>query len=86
MFVIYYSHTYQVCQSAGGASGLGLSMAKQLAKRGVSVTVLDVSDVSAAKDAIREIAADGATVQAKTADTTKPHEVPSHLFSYFLFR
>ncbi len=41
---------------AGGASGLGLSLAVQLARRGVSVTLLDLQKGSEALDAVDEAA------------------------------
>jgi NAD(P)-dependent dehydrogenase (short-subunit alcohol dehydrogenase family) len=60
---------------SGGGSGLGLSLAKQLASRGVSVTVVDIAGISAAQDAIQQVAAHRALVSGLTADTTKPAEV-----------
>lgn len=59
----------------GGASGLGLSIAKRLSSQGTSVTILDLNGSSAACVSLREVATKGASIAAMTADTTKPLEV-----------
>lgn len=66
-------------EHSGGASGLGLSMAKQLASRGVSVTILDLHTVSTARNAVMDVAAHGSSVEAATVDATKPAEVAKFL-------
>jgi NAD(P)-dependent dehydrogenase (short-subunit alcohol dehydrogenase family) len=59
----------------GGASGLGLSLAKQLVKGGVSVTLLDRQNPSAAVGSLKAEASPSASVQGLTADVSNYTEV-----------
>lgn len=53
---------------------MGLSVAKKLARRGISVTLLDLQDASAAVGAVKEAAASSARVQALKADVSNYKE------------
>lgn len=60
---------------SGGASGLGLSLAKQLVQRGSFVTILDVQDASPAAALIRKLSRGGAKVQTFRVDVRNKTEV-----------
>jgi NAD(P)-dependent dehydrogenase (short-subunit alcohol dehydrogenase family) len=61
----------------GGGSGIGLGAARRLAADGAHVTICGrtTETLEAAVDAIREVAADGATVQHVVADVTVEPDV-----------